>query len=465
VTELPQAADAEKIVLGSMMVDPEVIPAVVDRVSSRSFSTPANAIVFANITAAWAAGEPVEPVALMDRMLRSGDVRQIPQGPAYLHDLVQAVPVSVQADYYAAMVTDAAERRDLLGQAAALAQAAQITEPEIRARRVAEIHGRLIDGSAAVRRRRVEPLVWDSFLSEDFGEAEWLAGKLIARGQQLALVGAGKAGKSLFSQEWAWRMAAGKPFLGDMPREPVRVVYIDQENDLAEIQTRLMSFGATAADLGNLAYLSYPAFRPLDTEAGAADLLAAVQDLRGEVVFFDTISRMISGKENDSEPWLSLYRFTIVPLKRARITGIRLDHFGKDEGKGARGNSAKTQDVDHVWELKATERGASLLQLVRTHTRSGLGEGEMLIERRGKRDGDLWVPGGTGHGLAADADGRALPTGWVAVQEITRRLDAAGVPSTLGRETLRQECVRLGIKVGTTVLADVAKHRKERSQS
>lgn len=251
---------------------------------------------------------------------------------------------------------------------------------------------------------RATPLDWSSFLTRESGPVDFIVGRLLVRGQQIALVGDGKAGKSLFAQEWAWRVAAGLAFLGDGPRSPLRVLYVDQENTEDDIQERLLSFGATTETLDNLTYLSFPAFRPLNSTDGAADLRAVVDAYEPAVVFLDTISRMINGKENDADPWLDLYRRAIRPLKARRISSVRLDHFGKDATRGARGNSAKDQDVDAVWELAPTERGSSLLQLTRTHTRSGKGESDLLVHRHGEMVGDLWKPGGTWHGIADESE-------------------------------------------------------------
>lgn len=251
---------------------------------------------------------------------------------------------------------------------------------------------------------RAVPLDWPTFLTREIGPVDFIAGRLMVRGQQIALVGDGKAGKSLLAQEWMYRVAAGLGFLGDGPRGPLRVLYVDQENTDDEIQERFLAFGATAETLRNLTYLSFPAFRALNTEAGAADLLAAVDEHRPAVVVLDTISRMVRGKENDAEPWLDLYRHALLPLKARKVSSIRLDHFGKDATRGGRGNSAKTQDVDAVWELTPTERGSSLLRLVRTHTRTGKGPGELLLRRHGEQVGDQWKTGGTWHGLADETE-------------------------------------------------------------
>lgn len=310
-------------------------------------------------------------------------------------------------------------------------------------------------------RPRAEPLVWSDFLTRNLGEVEWLPGRLMARGQQVALVGEGKVGKSLLSQEWAYRMAAGKSFLTGPPAQPVRVLYVDQENGHDDIQARLLAYGAHPVELANLIYLSFPPFRPLDTADGGSDLIEAVEQYDAEIVFFDTVSRMIKGKENDADTWLDLYRHTTKRLKSRRIASVRLDHMGKDTDRGARGSSAKTQDVDHVWELAA--QGESTLRLRRTHTRTGIGEGELYVTRHAVKVGDQWKPGGTYHALDADEHGAPVTGPWLVAQGIAAKLDAAGEPDTLGRDLLRAACARLGIKASNDVLSQVASYRKGRN--
>lgn len=279
-----------------------------------------------------------------------------------------------------------------------------------------------------------EPIDWETFLSEEIKPPEFFAGKVAAHEQHIAVVGSGKAGKSLLLLDMAYRIAAGKAFLGDHARKPQRVLYIDQENGRYDIQSRLHSFGATPADLKNLAYLSFPAFRPLDTPAGAMDLIAAIDRHEPRLVILDTISRMIQGKENDSDPWRDMYRLFIIEMKRRRVGSLRLDHFGKDTSKGGRGSSAKEQDVDAVWELAAPDKEGGLLTLTRTHTRSGIGPGLFAIERHGEQVGDQWRPGGTWH---ERVEAEASRSEFIIAGAIADQLDAAGIPLTLGRDKVR----------------------------
>lgn len=278
------------------------------------------------------------------------------------------------------------------------------------------------------------PIDWQAFLTEKIQQPPFFTGKVMAEGHHVAMIGDGKAGKSLLVLDMAYRISAGQAFLGDGPRQRRRILYIDQENGRYDIQSRMLALGAKPGQLDDLIYMSFPSFRPLDTPAGAADLIAEVDRHRPRLVILDTISRMIEGKENDSDPWRDMYRLFIIEMKRRECSTMRLDHFGKDKDKGGRGSSAKDQDVDAVWELRAVEKGGNRLTLTRTHTRNGIGPGVFSIERQGEMVADQWRPGATRHVLldGADRAGEFIVAGTIADQ-----LDAAGIPMDLGRDKVR----------------------------
>lgn len=262
---------------------------------------------------------------------------------------------------------------------------------------------------------RFAPINWDDLFAEDFEKADHLPGQLLERGQQIALIGDGKSGKSLVMIDWCVKAIQGMPFLTENTTDPVVILYLDSENSRKDLVMRARSLGATPDVLRNLVYLSFPPFKPLDSDDGAKQVMKLVNKYEPDVVILDTVSRFIQGKENDSDTWLALYRLLHRRLKARGIAGIRLDHFGKDAERGGRGSSAKSQDIDHVWELKVdeenqTQKGmnievVTLLSLKRTHTRTGLGPDYLRIQRTGLKTEDEWLPGETSHVIADAFDG------------------------------------------------------------
>lgn len=279
----------------------------------------------------------------------------------------------------------------------------------------------------------LEPLNWTELFAEDYSKADFLPGKLLERGQQIALVGDGKAGKSLLVIDWCYRAVTGREFLeGPAGLEPIRVLYLDAENNRSDLWMRLRSLGARPDELEGLVYLSFPALNPLDTTAGAAQVMDLVAKYGPDAVVIDTVSRFISGKENDADTWLALYRNLHRALKAEGVAGVRLDHFGKEAEKGSRGSSAKSQDIDHVWELTAgvadqeVSEGVTTvrtpLRLKRTHTRTGLGPDSLDILRVGRKTDHEWVPGSTEHLVRAALDPFQVPEALVADAGLAARI-------------------------------------------
>lgn len=318
-----------------------------------------------------------------------------------------------------------------------------------------EIGGDGPDAEAeAYVRERFPSVDWTAAFATDWSRVDWLPGRFMERGQQISLVGDGKAGKSLFALEWSWRSASGRPFLGDLEHEPIRVLYLDKENSPRDLITRALSLGAEADDLAGVIYKQFPRFSgTLDAPNGksmaAKELVSLAQYHKVDVVIIDTISRFIGGKENDSETWLQVYSHVHEHLKRHGIACIRLDHFGKDDTRGSRGSSAKTQDVDHVWELGVlnqkteTENGIDTivtnLRLHRTHTRTGLGRDDFAMTRTGRKaTGGSWLNGQTAHELTD-------PT-MIAAREIAEHREIVGKASEILAAGYKGDCTRRDIQ-------------------
>jgi hypothetical protein len=179
--------------------------------------------------------------------------------------------------------------------------------------------------------------------------------------------------------ELAAAIATGRPILGTTPT-PRRILYVDFENDpRTDTRQRLQNMGYGPADLDNLTMLSYPNLSSLDSEKGSQELMSAIEVYGAEVVIIDTVSRSISGDENENDTWLDFFRHTGLKLKQAGVALIRLDHSGKDENKGQRGGSAKSGDVDAVWRMsKASD---DLFDLVCEANRLPIAERSLTIRR------------------------------------------------------------------------------------
>lgn len=465
----PQDIEAEEFVTGVVMHSRLAYDECALLINRDDLYRPAHQLIWDTVTGLYATGQPCHPALVRAELEKQGQLHRVDNGNLIYKLGAETISPTMAAAFAERIAETARQRRYDAHSTALKAAIDRKADGDELAELVAEFQQgeTLRENTGRGPAHLVASLLnWDEFFLTDFGAIQLLPGKLMGPGQQITLVGDGKAGKSLFAQEWMWRMATGQPFLGDEPQDPLRILYLDAENGQEQVQERLLSFGAGPRNMGELRYASFPPIRPLDTAGGGADLHALVKATGAELVVIDTVSRFISGPENDADTWLNLYRHTLLGLKRDRIGSIRLDHFGKDKDRGGRGSSAKTQDVDHVWELAA--QGGGCLTLKRTHTRTGIGPDNFSLLRQARRDGDNWALGGTRHVVMTYENEPGADTGMAAipgtVEHIVAALDRAGVPNDAGNRQVRGKLADLQISARNEKIADAVKIRKARTE-
>lgn len=211
---------------------------------------------------------------------------------------------------------------------------------------------------------------WTTFWDDTHDDDDWLIEPLIAKGRGHSLYAPAKAGKSLFLLDVAARLATGQKVLERRPGDPRHVLYLDMEMTPDDVRERLLDMGyGPAVDMSHLHYHSLPSLSPLDTPIGGAEVAELAVAYEAELVVVDTLSRVLSGPENDADTMSAFFTYTGRPLKALGIAVARLDHTGKDPAKGQRGSSAKSNDVDVVWELNRRDDGH--FDLRATHKRMG----------------------------------------------------------------------------------------------
>lgn len=280
---------------------------------------------------------------------------------------------------------------------------------------------------------------WSTFWDRDRNAADWLYDDVLARGRGHAVYASNKTGKSLLM---LWLAAL-------MARRGVAVVYLDYEMTDDDLYERLADMGyGPATDLSHLHYAVLPTLPPLDTDLGALTLLAKVDEVRAihpgaeMAVVIDTTARAVAGEENSSDTFRDFYRFTGTALKRRGVTWARLDHAGKDAGRGQRGSSAKGDDVDVVWRLARTDNG---LELRREVSRMGWVPDKVVFRQQAEplrftRVDEDW-PAGTA--------------------EVAAILDRLGVPPTAGERPAGQAMREAGHQRTQSVVRAAQKYRRQ----
>jgi AAA domain len=218
---------------------------------------------------------------------------------------------------------------------------------------------------------------WQELYAQEMRE-DWLVRGVWPVGRQIHLHAERKMGKSLVALWMAANIANGiDPFSGER-FEPVNIAYLDYEMTPADLRERLEDMGFTPATLKNLHYFLHPTLPKLDTELGGQRLMELLAWYECKAVVIDTVSRVIEGDENSNDTYIKMFNFTGSYLKAAQISLLRLDHEGHLNGR-SRGASAKADDVDLVWQLKASDEGYALNCM---HSRINSTSGTIAIKRQ-----------------------------------------------------------------------------------
>jgi len=209
---------------------------------------------------------------------------------------------------------------------------------------------------------------WDEFWATDHKAEQFMCAPILAANRSHALYATAKTGKSLLTLEMVTAIALGRPWMSMPAQSPRRVLYLDMEMGPSDLFERLVSFNiGPSSALDNLRYVRMPAIGPLDTERGGKAVFDDAMLWGADLVVVDTTARSLQGEENSAETINEMFRYTLMPLKEQGVTTLRLDHAGKSGTM--RGTSAKADDVDVVWALRANDDDDSLFDLEATHRR------------------------------------------------------------------------------------------------
>ncbi len=119
----PQNIEAEKSLLGAMMLSREAIGDAIEIISADDFYKPLHGRIFEVVINLFGKGEPVDAITLNEELRRHGSIADL-GGLSYLRSLSVDMPSTSNAAYYAEIVAKTATLRRLIETATAIADLA-----------------------------------------------------------------------------------------------------------------------------------------------------------------------------------------------------------------------------------------------------------------------------------------------------------------------------------------------------
>jgi len=126
----PNNLEAEMALLGSVLVDKEMMSAVSEIVRPEDFYASLHETIYRALYTLYEAGKPLDKVALAEE-LRSRSMLEKIGGLAYLTSLMDTVPTAASAEYYAKIVREKASLRQLIHAGTRITQLGYESEDDV----------------------------------------------------------------------------------------------------------------------------------------------------------------------------------------------------------------------------------------------------------------------------------------------------------------------------------------------
>jgi replicative DNA helicase len=110
---LPHNLEAERSVLGAILIDNETFNVAAAIIDGRAFFRDAHRRIYERMMDLSERSQPIDLVTLKEELERAGELEEV-GGPAYVASLVDGVPRSTNVEYYARIVKEKATLRNLI---------------------------------------------------------------------------------------------------------------------------------------------------------------------------------------------------------------------------------------------------------------------------------------------------------------------------------------------------------------
>ncbi len=326
----PQNLEAERSVLGSLLLDSSRCDEVLAIVSADDFYADANKRIFRAIVAIHDSGIRADTVLLVNRLKETGEYEAV-GGAEYLKDVLNSVAVAANAAYYAGIVREKAMRRWITHAATNLLRDAHNGKRSV-ASLLEEISG--MAESRAERSSRFQCHSMAELAGMDLS-VDYIFEKALIVGAPGIIGGREKTLKTQISLDCAISMATATPWLGHFPCvRAARCVYFAGEGGLVFIRESAKRIAdAKGFDLKDIPGMFVCDEVPALTDESEMHAISLIlRDFEAEFAFFDPLYLMMASdfaSASNVYAMGAMLRRMLKSCKDAGATPIICHHFRK----------------------------------------------------------------------------------------------------------------------------------------
>ena len=207
-----------------------------------------------------------------------------------------------------------------------------------------------------------EPLLLSSWLTRKLPPRDFLLGQLLCTTSRWLINGETGVGKTLVGMDVGAAIAAGQHFLNWEGRgKPARVMYIDGELPSETFKERMeliaSHYGPDLAFWGycrdDIVLRGGEDIPPLNLPEGEAWLLKEIEDVKPDLIIFDSIMCLLTGEMGKEESWAPV-KLLVKKISSKRVAQVWMHHTGHDATKGF-GTKTREWEMDTVIMLSKAD--------------------------------------------------------------------------------------------------------------
>jgi KaiC/GvpD/RAD55 family RecA-like ATPase len=332
---LPQNIDAERSVLGAILVNNSALDSV--HLAPTDFFSKPHQAIFSAIVAMHVEQKPIDSLTICERLGKEHKLEEI-GGLAYIEQLQDGMPRISNVAHHAGIVKDKANLRKIIEHSREVQRAA--LEPYANTEdisRLLELNSASLQNHANGNgHSKLKSYFLDEFLREQFPVPEHLVEGLIPRGGTVLIVALPHRMKSWFTTSLALACTRAGEVLGKLNViRPVRTLLMQMEDFPGELQYRVNQLANREqfrdADAKALKIVPRCQFN-LPDEKWYQELLREVTELNADVVVLDVVRRIFRGDINSPKDTAAFLE-AVDRLRDATGCAVVLVHHENKKGE------------------------------------------------------------------------------------------------------------------------------------
>lgn len=348
---LPENANAERLVLGAILIGSVEFASVAGSLRVHDFSLEKHRRIFSAMHDLDARGESIDRITLAHALMDRQELDSV-GGLSYIVSLDDGLPDVPHIDAYVRILKDKSALRniifttDMLGREAMLGTESPAALVTLARQRFDEIAGVATGGDVISQ----IPSIWKYEI-----KATYLVEEILLEGAVTMWSGESGFGKSFLALALAGAVAQGQPFLGRAVKQRP-VLYLDRENPLSVVKDRLLALGiAEIPDQLKIWGEWWEGHYPPAPDA--ACIVTFARRLKPLLIFDSLIAHANCDENSANEMRAHLKLYSRLAAVGATILVI---HHKSDKGEAAyRGSSDIKGGVSSAWIVERDDGGGA----------------------------------------------------------------------------------------------------------